>query len=210
MQIVFSLIIVQNTWLYFPIVGFVTLANHVPTHLRSKKMSKVDTLKAAIVYIQELQQVLGDDSPIDSDMQSTSDEDSLTSLTDGYPSPPQSYGENPFYEENTPTSDCSESHLSPCSSTSSSPSYHPNVPPPYYQPSQAMYSAPCNSLSQQYPNSYQYPIQTTQWNYTSSPVEQDDYQPNAFNQNWMSTNTSYYPSDDTDEESILEMVSLMY
>ncbi|XP_067950338.1 achaete-scute complex protein T4-like [Watersipora subatra] len=43
--------------------GFVTLANHVPSHLRSKKMSKVDTLKAAIDYIYRLKEALESNNP---------------------------------------------------------------------------------------------------------------------------------------------------
>lgn len=49
----------------FSSVGFVTLANHVPPPFRSKKMSKVDTLKAAIQYIKNLQTALDTNKSLD-------------------------------------------------------------------------------------------------------------------------------------------------
>ncbi|KAF6033951.1 ASCL1 [Bugula neritina] len=66
--------------------GFVTLANHVPPHLRSKKMSKVDTLKAAILYIQDLQETLDD---LNDSVNSDSDSESTPSSLPSSPRHPQ-------------------------------------------------------------------------------------------------------------------------
>lgn len=73
-------------------VGFVTLANHVPAHLRSKKMSKVDTLRAAILYIQDLQDALKNDTMLPLDPCSDDIAASPTSITssDSLPSSPNS------------------------------------------------------------------------------------------------------------------------
>ncbi|ESN98490.1 hypothetical protein HELRODRAFT_148299, partial [Helobdella robusta] len=40
-------------------LGFDRLREHVPQGRSNKKLSKVDTLKAAVTYIQQLRQVLG-------------------------------------------------------------------------------------------------------------------------------------------------------
>lgn len=44
-------------------LGFATLRQHVPN--RSKKMSKVETLRSAVQYIRQLQALLGDTSAVD-------------------------------------------------------------------------------------------------------------------------------------------------
>ncbi|XP_067950339.1 achaete-scute complex protein T3-like [Watersipora subatra] len=76
--------------------GFVTLANHVPSHLRSKKMSKVDTLKAAIDYIHRLKEALESNNPEEISDNDTQPEPSLspscsspqsTSSTEASPTP---------------------------------------------------------------------------------------------------------------------------
>lgn len=85
---------ISFTKIYFPSIsfaGFVTLANHVPVHLRGKKMSKVDTLRAAILYIQDLQEALQNDTalPLDSCSEEAASPLSLNS-SDSLPSSPNS------------------------------------------------------------------------------------------------------------------------
>ena len=46
-------------------LGFAVLREHVPNGRKNKKMSKVDTLKAAVDYIQHLQQLLEDHEAVD-------------------------------------------------------------------------------------------------------------------------------------------------
>lgn len=43
-------------------LGFATLRQHVPNGAKSKKMSKVETLRSAVQYIKQLQQLLSDSS----------------------------------------------------------------------------------------------------------------------------------------------------
>lgn len=47
-------------------MGFATLRQHVPAGVKNKKMSKVDTLRAAVSYIKELQSVLNSKSELHS------------------------------------------------------------------------------------------------------------------------------------------------
>ncbi|GFX98516.1 achaete-scute homolog 1 [Trichonephila clavipes] len=42
-------------------LGFATLRQHVPNGAKSKKMSKVETLRSAVQYIKQLQQLLNDE-----------------------------------------------------------------------------------------------------------------------------------------------------
>lgn len=42
-------------------LGFATLRQHVPNGAKNKKMSKVETLRSAVEYIRQLQQLLGED-----------------------------------------------------------------------------------------------------------------------------------------------------
>ena len=66
---------------------FATLREHLPyssENHKSKKMSKVDTLKAAIDYIRYLQTLIGDQNDVDAVLKSNCDMDSLTSCT-SYP-----------------------------------------------------------------------------------------------------------------------------
>ena len=44
--------------------GFETLREHVPTGRKNKKMSKVETLRAAVDYIKQLQEVLEDNDAV--------------------------------------------------------------------------------------------------------------------------------------------------
>ncbi|XP_054717531.1 achaete-scute homolog 1a-like [Uloborus diversus] len=56
-------------------MGFQTLRQHVPNGAKSKKMSKVETLRSAVQYIKQLQQLLNEDGSIDD-----ADENSAPSL----------------------------------------------------------------------------------------------------------------------------------
>ena len=126
--------------------GFVTLANHIPSHLRSKKMSKVDTLRAALNYIQDLQESLErfdsrNASPAESPNSSTSSLSSPQAATFSHPAASytpttcyqtapyqqREYGETPQYRShqtcsgfvsryNSANSDTCPSPTSSCSS----------------------------------------------------------------------------------------------
>ena len=68
---------------------FATLQEHLPyssENHKSKKMSKVDTLKAAIDYIRYLQTLTGDQNDVDAALTNNCDLDKVTSCT-SYPLP---------------------------------------------------------------------------------------------------------------------------
>nr|AAT99570.1 achaete-scute-like protein [Lithobius forficatus] len=44
-------------------LGFATLREHVPNGVKNKKMSKVETLRSAVEYIRQLQQLLNENDP---------------------------------------------------------------------------------------------------------------------------------------------------
>ena len=104
-----------------------TLANHVPPAFRSKKMSKVETLKAAIDYIQKLQAVLDSDSPLSSDVMS----DDTTSESSCCHSPTTSTASS-HSESMSPCSPSSPVYSSPNSNQSDNRITTPN----YYFPTE--------------------------------------------------------------------------
>lgn len=50
--------------------GFITLRDTIPTAVKSKKLSKVDTLRSAAAYIKHLREILTSLPPVDSDSSS--------------------------------------------------------------------------------------------------------------------------------------------
>ncbi|XP_062577064.1 achaete-scute homolog 1-like [Saccostrea cucullata] len=68
-------------------LGFETLREHVPNGKKNKKMSKVDTLRAAVEYIKQLQTVLQDENM---DTTSVSNSTSLNNFDFSALSPSQS------------------------------------------------------------------------------------------------------------------------
>ncbi|XP_067951255.1 achaete-scute homolog 1b-like [Watersipora subatra] len=180
--------------------GFVTLANHVPLHLRSKKMSKVDTLKAAMVYIQELTEALDNTDAEDDENMSCSDQEPPPLLdcsqrlcfTDS-PTSTSSYSESPVFDS------YSDGFSSPESSIACSPPNHQGAPPYYSQhPSY-------------HPASLEVPIQTPYQYSHHSPLP---YTQNVCNPPWP-TDQNPYPAIDencmsNEEENILDMISWMF
>ncbi|XP_035219022.1 achaete-scute homolog 1a-like [Stegodyphus dumicola] len=73
-------------------LGFATLRQHVPNGAKSKKMSKVETLRSAVQYIKQLQQLLSDTGD--------DDENSIPSFDDQFHHPHPS--QHPLHQSNNP------------------------------------------------------------------------------------------------------------
>ena len=170
-------------------------------------MSKVDTLKAAMVYIQELKNALGSDSPTDSQL--PSDNDSLFSTSDSSPCSQDDFTENFFYGEGM----TSDGYSDGLSSPSSSPTYQ--SAPTYIQSNYPTYPAATNDFShqlaaapQQYPSNQMY-----QWPCSTDAAVHNEYQQNSYMQTWEPAGSNMYPSEErysSEEESILDMVSYLF
>lgn len=125
-----------------------TLANHVPPYLRSKKMSKVDTLKAAISYIKALQDALhneGEMLPLDSDFSEIASS----------PATSTSGSEN--------------------SSLPSSPAYTPSTSPSYPQKAPELTCQPQMTCYQPSPQFNHYPTQRDHLQQQYQPTMQQQY-----------------------------------
>lgn len=84
--------------------GFQTLRQHVPNGVKSKKMSKVETLRSAVQYIKQLQQLLGGGGEMDDEEnyeEEEEEENSVPSFDEHlrhlrpqhFPSTPGEYGD---------------------------------------------------------------------------------------------------------------------
>ncbi|GIX68832.1 achaete-scute homolog 1 [Caerostris darwini] len=69
-------------------MGFATLRQHVPNGAKSKKMSKVETLRSAVQYIKQLQRLLNNDgTPLDDENSAPFEEQHFQGLLGGSPDP---------------------------------------------------------------------------------------------------------------------------
>lgn len=81
-------------------MGFATLRQHVPEAQRNKKLSKVDTLKAACDYIKHLQELLDDTDAVEAAFQSATVPVSPSgSLEDNIPTSPEGYNSDSSYPD---------------------------------------------------------------------------------------------------------------
>lgn len=189
------LMILDTNCIYlFFVLGFVTLANHVPETLRTKKMSKVDTLKAAIHYINELQRALDSDSPV-----------SLAELEDDEPVSSPCSSHNDFAPSEV---SFSQTHSPACHSvTSTSPStpsayqsgfsYQPAASPQPTSPYKQNNSYTTNTVSSTYQLPYPQTSSTPMYRSASWPpqtqaIQYDQQQQLYYQQQGMTYDTDIY------------------
>lgn len=111
-------------------LGFANLREHVPNGAKNKKMSKVDTLKSAIEYINELQRLLEEYQSYDAAYSSAQRRMPLYSSDTTYmpvSTPSTDYSDtSPAYTDVSPNEYCNGSPTNYSTASSSSSSYPPD------------------------------------------------------------------------------------